>query len=125
MSKLHVLVVGASIAGPATAYWLAKAGAKVTVLERFPSLRLGGQNVDIRTAGVTVMRKMTGMEAAVRAKIVPIEGISWVDNHGRPYGVLKSTGDPDQQSLISVSMFLGSFHAFGLVFLPVAARLNC
>ena len=65
MSRLRVLVVGASIAGPTTAYWLAKAGASVTVIERFPKLREGGQNIDIRTAGVPVMRKIPGMEAAV------------------------------------------------------------
>jgi 2-polyprenyl-6-methoxyphenol hydroxylase-like FAD-dependent oxidoreductase len=61
MSNLRILVVGASIAGPSTAYWLAKAGAKVTVVERFASLRKGGQAVDIRTSGVAVMRKIEGM----------------------------------------------------------------
>ncbi|RKK23544.1 hypothetical protein BFJ67_g17112 [Fusarium oxysporum f. sp. cepae] len=74
MSGLKVLVSGASIAGPATAYWLAKAGAKVTVIERFPALRTGGQAVDIRTAGVSVMRKMAGLESAVRAKSTQEEG---------------------------------------------------
>ncbi|TKX24730.1 FAD-binding domain-containing protein 14 [Elsinoe australis] len=101
MSGLKVLVVGASIAGPTTAYWLAKAGAKVTIIERFPSLRKGGQAVDIRTAGVSVMRKMTGMEAAVRAKSTQLEGISIVRDDGRPYGTIRGTGNPDQQSLIS------------------------
>ena len=62
-SNLRVLVVGASIAGPTAAYWLAKSGAQVTVIERFPELRKGGQNVDIRTIGVEVMRRMPGMEA--------------------------------------------------------------
>lgn len=101
MSKLTVLVVGASIAGPAAAYWLAKAGASVTVIERFPELRKGGQNVDIRTAGVTVMRKIPGMEAAVRAKTVGIEGLRFVRDNGRPYGTIRATGNPDQQSLLS------------------------
>jgi 2-polyprenyl-6-methoxyphenol hydroxylase-like FAD-dependent oxidoreductase len=101
MSKLRVLVVGASIAGPTTAYWFAKAGATVTVIERFPKLREGGQNVDIRTCGVTTMRKMSGMEAAVRAKIVPIGGLRLVESDGRPIGTLTATGDPDQQSLLS------------------------
>ena len=78
MSKLRALVVGASIAGPTAAYWLAKAGASVTVIERFPELRAGGQNIDLRTAGVTVMRKLPGMEAAVRAKTAPQEGVSFV-----------------------------------------------
>ncbi|KAF5564771.1 salicylate 1-monooxygenase [Fusarium phyllophilum] len=91
MSGLKVLVSGASIAGPATAYWLAKAGAKVTVIERFPALRTGGQAVDIRTAGVSVMRKMAGLEAAVRAKSTQEEGISFVREDGTPYGVIRPT----------------------------------
>jgi 2-polyprenyl-6-methoxyphenol hydroxylase-like FAD-dependent oxidoreductase len=101
--QLKVLVVGASIAGPTAAYWLAKAGAHVTVIERFPALRAGGQAVDIRTAGVTVMRKMPGMEAAVRSKFTQLEGISFVRENvnSRPYGTIRATGNPDQQSLVS------------------------
>ncbi len=101
MPKLRVLIVGASIAGPTAAYWFAKAGADVTVVERFPKLRTNGQNVDIRTAGVTVMRKMDGMEVAVRAKMTHMEGISFVGADGRPYGTITATGNPDQQSLVS------------------------
>ena len=101
MPQLKVLVVGASIAGPTTAYWFAKAGANVTVIERFPELRGGGQNIDIRNIGVTTMRKMQGLEAAVRANIAPIEGLSLVRSNGRSYGVLRATGNPDQQSLLS------------------------
>ncbi|KAJ6102700.1 hypothetical protein N7486_005127 [Penicillium sp. IBT 16267x] len=93
--------VSASIAGPTAAYWFARAGANVTVIERFPSLRTNGHNIDIRVAGVTVMRKIPGMEAAVRAKKADIEGISFVDSEGRAYGTIRSTGNPDKRSLIS------------------------
>ncbi|CAM1511929.1 Fc.00g094420.m01.CDS01 [Cosmosporella sp. VM-42] len=101
MPKLRVLIVGASIAGPTAAYWFAKAGASVTIIERFPELRTNGQNIDIRTSGVTVMRKMTGMEEAVRVKVTQMDGISFVRDNGRPYGTIKATGNPDQQSLVS------------------------
>ncbi|RAL08471.1 oxidoreductase [Aspergillus homomorphus CBS 101889] len=101
MSQLRVLIVGASIAGPTAAYWFAKAGAKVTIIERFPQLRTNGQNIDIRTVGVTVMRKIPGMEEAVRAKTIPLKGISFIRSDGRPYGTISTTGDPDQQSLVS------------------------
>ena len=101
MSGLNVLVIGASVAGPTAAYWLAKAGANVTVIERFPKLRTNGQNIDIRTAGVTVMRKMPGMEAAVRAKTTQLDGISFVREDGTPFASMTSTGDPNQQSLVS------------------------
>ncbi|KAJ5310635.1 Major facilitator superfamily domain general substrate transporter [Penicillium atrosanguineum] len=101
MSNLRVMIVGASIAGPTAAYWFAKTGAKVTVIERFPQMRTNGQNIDIRTAGVSVMRKMPGMEEAVRANLQPMDGISIVRDDGRPYGTMSSTGNPDRQSLIS------------------------
>ncbi|KAH8690215.1 oxidoreductase [Talaromyces proteolyticus] len=101
MSNPRVLIVGASIAGPTAAYWLAKAGAKVTIIERFPKLRTNGQNVDIRTVGVTVMRRMAGMEATVRSKMIPMEGVSFVNTNGQSYGTLGATGNPDQQSLVS------------------------
>lgn len=101
MCRLKVLIAGASVAGPTAAYWLAKAGANVTIIERFPKLRTNGQNIDIRTAGVTVMRKMPGMEAAVRAQKFEIDGMSIVGDDGRPYGTIRATGNPDQQSLIS------------------------
>ncbi|KAK8079364.1 hypothetical protein PG997_007182 [Apiospora hydei] len=101
MLQPKVLVVGASIAGPMAAYWLAKAGAQVTVVERFPHLRTNGQNIDIRTVGVTVMRRIPGMEEAVRAKVLPMKGIGFVDTNGRRYGTISATGNPDQQSLVS------------------------
>jgi 2-polyprenyl-6-methoxyphenol hydroxylase-like FAD-dependent oxidoreductase len=45
---LDVLVSGASIAGPALAYWLQRHGARVTVVEKAPALRTGGQAVDVK-----------------------------------------------------------------------------
>ena len=101
MSNLRVLIVGASVAGPTAAYWFSKAGASVTIIERFPQLRTGGQNIDIRTVGVEVMRKIPGMEASVRANAAPMEGMSIVRSDGKPYGTIRGTGNPDEQSLLS------------------------
>jgi 2-polyprenyl-6-methoxyphenol hydroxylase-like FAD-dependent oxidoreductase len=61
-----VLVAGASIAGPALAHWLRRHGAEVTVVERAPALRPGGQAVDARGVTREVIRRM-GLDAAVRA----------------------------------------------------------
>lgn len=47
------------------------------------------------------MRKMPGMEALVRAKNTTVEGMSFVRDDGRPYGIIKPTGNPDQQAIIS------------------------
>ncbi|KAI7144299.1 hypothetical protein KC324_g15951, partial [Hortaea werneckii] len=101
MSGLNVLISGASIAGPLTAYFLARAGATVTIVERFPELRTAGQNVDIRSLGVTVMRKIPGFEEAVRAKTTQMDAMVLVDALGREYARMGTTGDPEQQSLVS------------------------
>jgi 2-polyprenyl-6-methoxyphenol hydroxylase-like FAD-dependent oxidoreductase len=53
-----ILLSGASIAGPTLAYWLAKYGFDVTIVERSKSLRLGGQNLDVRGAGRAIVRMM-------------------------------------------------------------------
>ncbi|MEU6388895.1 FAD-dependent monooxygenase [Streptomyces sp. NPDC046939] len=48
LAHLNVLVSGASIAGPAIAFWLSRQGARVTVVEKAPALRGGGFAVDFR-----------------------------------------------------------------------------
>ncbi|PVI04214.1 FAD/NAD(P)-binding domain-containing protein [Periconia macrospinosa] len=101
MAQASVLIVGASISGPMVAYWFARSGANITVIERFPKLRPGGQNVDIRTVGVTVMRKIPGMEEDVRSKTINLESIQLVRSNGKPIATMKTTGDPEQQSLVS------------------------
>lgn len=78
---LQVLVCGASIAGPALAFWLQRAGYEVTVVERFAELRRGGQNVDVRGAGRAVLREM-GLESAVLAAGTGERGLRFVDDAG-------------------------------------------
>jgi 2-polyprenyl-6-methoxyphenol hydroxylase-like FAD-dependent oxidoreductase len=62
----RALVSGASIAGPALAHWLRRDGWDVTIVERAPEFRTGGQNVDVRGAGRQVLRAM-GLDDAVLA----------------------------------------------------------
>src|SRR4051812_9312774 len=45
---MNVLISGASVAGPVTAYWLQRHGHRVTVVEKAPSpRRTGGHAVDL------------------------------------------------------------------------------
>ena len=81
MSGLKVLICGAGVAGPVTGYWLSKAGAKVTIVERAPSLRTGGQNVDIRGHGLTILGRM-GLEETARSNTTAEEGLKLIDNKG-------------------------------------------
>lgn len=85
MSKPNVLVCGAGIAGPVCAYWLARAGIHATLIERAPELRKGGQQVDIRFAGLQVVQRM-GLEEVIRSKTTEEEGIAFVDSNGRRCG---------------------------------------
>ena len=48
----HVLISGGSIAGPAIAWWLHRYGFRTTLVERWSSLRPGGQNIDVSNQGV-------------------------------------------------------------------------
>lgn len=82
MAPLRILICGGSVAGPALAHWLWRLGHAVTVLERAPSLRTAGQQVDLRGQGVQVMKKM-GIETAVRAKVVDEGGLRFVDRDGK------------------------------------------
>jgi 2-polyprenyl-6-methoxyphenol hydroxylase-like FAD-dependent oxidoreductase len=56
MTRAQGSCSGASIAGPAVAYWLARGGFEVTVVERAPAPPAGGQAIDIRGPALTVMR---------------------------------------------------------------------
>lgn len=81
VSGTKVLVIGASIAGPALAHWLRRRGAEVTVVERAPELRPGGQAVDARGVTKEVIRRM-GLDAAVRAARTETAGAYTVDVDG-------------------------------------------
>src|SRR5690349_21868026 len=82
MSDIRVLVTGASIAGPALAYWLSRRGAEVTVVEQAPGLRPGGQAVDARGVAKEVIRRM-GLDAEVRAVCTDTAGAHSVDADGK------------------------------------------
>ncbi|WP_058042972.1 FAD-dependent monooxygenase [Streptomyces roseifaciens] len=54
----RVLISGASISGPALAYWLHRSGFAVTVVEKAGALRDGGYPIDVRGTAVEVVRRM-------------------------------------------------------------------
>ncbi|KDN18656.1 FAD-dependent monooxygenase [Amycolatopsis rifamycinica] len=56
---MRILVSGASIAGPVLAYWLARHGFDVTVVERAPALRrTGGHAVDLFRPAMDITERM-------------------------------------------------------------------
>ena len=55
---MHVLIVGAGIAGPTLAYWLQRLGHRPTLVEWAPEPRRGGYLVDFWGAGFDVAERM-------------------------------------------------------------------
>src|SRR4051794_29961012 len=82
MRGTTVLISGASIAGPTLAYWLARRGAAVTVVEQAPALRTGGHGVDFRGAQMELLDRM-GITDAVRARQTGMGTQTFVDGTGR------------------------------------------
>ena len=81
MTTRSVLISGAGIAGPALASWLTRRGMAVTVVERAPAPRPGGQAVDLRGAARTVAERM-GLLDQIRAVALDQRGIAWVRPDG-------------------------------------------
>jgi 2-polyprenyl-6-methoxyphenol hydroxylase-like FAD-dependent oxidoreductase len=81
MPKLKILICGGGLAGNALAFWLTQQDHDITVLERFPSLRTTGLQIDIRGHGVSVLRLM-GLDAAFRAHAVSEQGLGFVNSAG-------------------------------------------
>ena len=81
---MRVLISGAGVAGPTLAWFLAKAGARITVVEKAPALLPYGQNVDMRGSAVSVIRKM-GLLDEVRRANTTEKGTQFIDSRGRPF----------------------------------------
>jgi 2-polyprenyl-6-methoxyphenol hydroxylase-like FAD-dependent oxidoreductase len=77
----RVLISGASIAGPTLAYWLLKAGHDVTLVERAPAPRPGGQAIDIRGPALDVIAAM-GLGERVAALRTHMKGMTVFDRAG-------------------------------------------
>ncbi|KAI1182857.1 hypothetical protein F5B17DRAFT_167942 [Nemania serpens] len=83
MASFTVLIVGGGISGPAAAYWLSRIpGADITLIERSSQMRASGQQLDLRVAGVDMMKKM-GIEPAVRAVRCQEPGMQIIDTDGQ------------------------------------------
>src|SRR5436190_20252362 len=88
MKNLSVLISGASIAGPALACRLTRYGCTVTVVERAPGVRPGGQAVDFKgTAHRTVLDRM-GVLDEILERQTGGQDQTIVDAAGHPRAVI-------------------------------------
>ncbi|NKY34738.1 FAD-dependent oxidoreductase [Nocardia speluncae] len=82
MKNRSVLVSGASIAGPTLAYWLSRYGFDVTVVERAPALRPGGQAVDFKGAVHRTVLERMGVYDEICRRSTGATDMVLVDAHG-------------------------------------------
>ncbi|MET8606758.1 FAD-dependent monooxygenase [Streptomyces rubiginosohelvolus] len=76
-----VLVSGASIAGPALAFWLNRYGFTVTVVEKAGALRDGGYPIDVRGTALDVVRRM-GILPRLRDAHIDLRRLTFLDEDG-------------------------------------------
>ncbi|KAI0505219.1 FAD/NAD(P)-binding domain-containing protein [Xylaria bambusicola] len=86
---LKILIIGAGVCGPAFATLLRRADPslskyEITIVERAEKLRETGLQIDLRSHGIPVARKM-GLLEAIRHRAVPEQGVAFVDSTGKPY----------------------------------------
>ncbi|QIK11554.1 FAD-dependent oxidoreductase [Streptomyces sp. ID38640] len=83
------MISGASVAGPALAYWLARYGYRTTVIEVAPALRGGGFAVDFRGAAHrAVLERMGVLDDIGRHRTGPGTPMSFIDGQGRDLATL-------------------------------------
>jgi 2-polyprenyl-6-methoxyphenol hydroxylase-like FAD-dependent oxidoreductase len=78
----RVLISGAGVAGSTLAYWLAREGFAVTVVERATGQRSSGNPVDVRGPALAVVERM-GIESRLRAAATAVDRIVFLDAEGR------------------------------------------
>jgi 2-polyprenyl-6-methoxyphenol hydroxylase-like FAD-dependent oxidoreductase len=82
MKKQSVLISGASVAGPALAFWLSRYGFDVTVVEKAPGIRPGGYAVDFRGTAMRVLERM-GLVEEIKNRETRAGSITMVNESGK------------------------------------------
>jgi 2-polyprenyl-6-methoxyphenol hydroxylase-like FAD-dependent oxidoreductase len=95
-----VLISGASIAGPALAYWLHRYGFAVTVVEKASAPRGGGYPIDVRGTAIEVVKRM-GLLPRLQEAHIDTRRLTFLDAKGgevasiRPYALAGSVEGRD------------------------------
>lgn len=91
MPPLRVVINGGGIAGNTLGLLLARQGHTVTIVERFPTLRTSGLQVDLRGFGIDVLRRI-GLDAHFRQHAAAEQGMQIVDKKGRRRAFFPANG---------------------------------
>jgi 2-polyprenyl-6-methoxyphenol hydroxylase-like FAD-dependent oxidoreductase len=101
MDRSTVLISGAGVAGPTLAWWLARAGAAVTVVERAQDLRSSGSPVDVRGSALQVAEQM-GIASRLRESGTRVRAVQLVDDAGRQLARIPTASRRDAERQVEV-----------------------
>ncbi|MBX3480743.1 MAG: FAD-binding domain [Caulobacter sp.] len=82
---MRIAVSGAGVAGPTVAWWLAKAGHDITLIEVAPAFRAGGYVIDFWGVGYSVAERM-GLLPKIHQAGYRFNALRLVDEQGRKVG---------------------------------------
>ncbi|MBV9891393.1 MAG: FAD-dependent monooxygenase, partial [Rhizobacter sp.] len=85
---MDVLVSGASMAGLSAAYWFARLGHGVTVVERADGLRPGGAPIDVRGRALGTAQRMGILRTIADEKVKILEPMPVLDGSGAQVATL-------------------------------------
>lgn len=91
MATPRILICGAGIAGSTLAYWLAKNGFHVVVVERSAAAKTAGQGIDIEGPALEIV-KLMGLLEKVQEKTTREVGAAVVDEQNRPCAIFDVEG---------------------------------
>ncbi|KAJ1323876.1 salicylate hydroxylase [Microdochium nivale] len=100
MAQMKALISGCGIAGLSLAYWLARMGADVTIIELTPDLRSTGQQIDLRGPAIPLMDKM-GVKGAMKAAVAKEPGTQIVNRRGRTVAYFPTGPDVNSKQGLS------------------------
>jgi 2-polyprenyl-6-methoxyphenol hydroxylase-like FAD-dependent oxidoreductase len=81
---MRILISGAGIAGPTLAWFLAKTGVHIDIVEKNDSLLSNGHAVDFKGSAATVIKKM-GLLDEIKRSSTAEEGTQFIGSDGRPF----------------------------------------
>jgi 2-polyprenyl-6-methoxyphenol hydroxylase-like FAD-dependent oxidoreductase len=85
---MDVLISGASMAGLSAAYWFARLGHRVTVVERADGLRPGGAPIDVRGRALATAERMGILAKIDDEKVIVLEPAPVLDGAGTQVATL-------------------------------------
>lgn len=101
MAGRSVLVSGAGIAGATVAYWLARTGWQVTVVEKAVEASSSGNPVDVRGEAASVVHQM-GLWSRLQERATGVTRLVVVDGAGGRRAVVGTRRTPDPAAEVEV-----------------------